>query len=155
MIGTEQCRVGIDLVEVAQVDASMARFGDRYLRRLFTPHELACARRGDAFDAQTLAARFAAKEATIKVLRPTGAQPAWTSIELRRLPSGACEIALSGTAADLAESAGITSMAVSVTHEAALAASVVVATCRPDRPDRPGQSDAPAPAADQQPERRS
>jgi holo-[acyl-carrier protein] synthase len=137
MTAAEQYRVGIDLVEVAQVDASMARFGDRYLHRLFTPHELACAQRGHTFDAQTLAARFAAKEATIKVLRPTGAQPAWTSIELRRLPSGSCEIALSGRAAAMAESAGITSMAVSVTHEASLAASVVVAACQPGAPAGP------------------
>jgi holo-[acyl-carrier protein] synthase len=143
MTETEPYRVGIDLVEVSQVDASMARFGDRYLYRLFTPHELACAKRGGSFDAQTLAARFAAKEATIKVLRPTGAQPAWTSIELRRLASGACEIALTGRAAAMAESAGITSWAVSVTHEASLAASVVVATCQPG---------AAAPAADHQQE---
>jgi holo-[acyl-carrier protein] synthase len=134
MIETEQYRVGIDLVEVAQVDASVTRFGDRYLHRLFTPHELDCAARGSAFDAQSLAARFAAKEATIKVLRPTGARPAWTSIELRRLPSGACEIALTGSAAAMAESAGITGLAVSVTHEASMAASVVVATCRPGAP---------------------
>jgi holo-[acyl-carrier protein] synthase len=141
MIEPEQYRVGIDLVEVTQVDASVARFGDRYLRRLFTPHELACARRGRSFDAPTLAARFAAKEATIKVLRPTGAHPAWTAIELRRLPSGACEIALTGTAAAMAQSAGITAMAVSVTHEASMAASVVVATCQPSAPApaaRPG-----------------
>jgi holo-[acyl-carrier protein] synthase len=127
VIENEQYRVGIDLVEVSQVADSMARFGPRYLNRLFTPHELSCARRGDTLDPQRLAARFAAKEATLKVLRPTGAQPSWQSIELRRLPSGACELALHDSAAALAESEGITSMAVSVTHEDTMAASVVVA----------------------------
>lgn len=127
-------RVGIDLVEVTQVADAVARFGGRYLNRVFTPHELACARRGDAYDARSLAARFAAKEATIKVLRPTGAQPAWQSMELRRLPSGSCEMALTGSAATMAEVEGITSLAVSVTHEATMAASVVVAKCHPVSP---------------------
>ena len=131
MIETEGYRVGIDLTDVSQVADAVARFGGRYLNRLYTTHELACARRGTTFDPQSLAARFAAKEATIKVLRPTGAQPPWTSIELRRLPTGACEIALSGPAAAMARSEGITSLAVSVTHEATMAASVVIATCRP------------------------
>jgi holo-[acyl-carrier protein] synthase len=131
MIDTAQYRVGIDLVQISQVADSMARFGPRYLNRVFTPHELSCARRRGALDPQVLAARFAAKEATLKVLRPTGAQPEWRSIELRRLPSGSCEMALTDTAAALAESEGITSMAVSVTHEETMAASVVVAFCRP------------------------
>jgi holo-[acyl-carrier protein] synthase len=134
MIETEGYRVGIDLTDVSQV-----------AHALYTPHELACARRGITFDPQSLAARFAAKEATIKVLRPTGAQPLWTSIELRRLPTGACEIALSGTAAAMARSEGITSLAVSVTHEATMAASVVIATCRPSAPSavngEPSQSE--------------
>jgi phosphopantetheine--protein transferase-like protein len=141
MSAAEPYRVGIDLIEVSQVADSMVRFGDRYLNRVFTPHELACARRGTRFDPSSLAARFAAKEATIKVLRPTGAQPDWRSIELRRLPSGSCEIALTSSAAVMAEAEGITSMAVSVTHEASMAASVVVAQCGPgpravDVPDR-------------------
>ena len=131
MIETEGYRVGIDLTDVGQVAHAVARFGGRYLNRLYTTHELACAQRGTTFDPQSLAARFAAKEATIMVLRPTGAQPPWTSIELRRLPTGACEIALSGTAAAMARAEGITSLAVSVTHEATMAASVVIATCRP------------------------
>jgi phosphopantetheine--protein transferase-like protein len=132
MIDNDQFRVGIDLVDVTQVADSVTRFGPRYLNRVFTGHELDCARRGSTFDPQSLAARFAAKEATIKVLRPTGAQPAWHSIELRRQPSGSCEMALTGTAAALAEAEGITSLAVSVTHEATLAASVVVAQCEPN-----------------------
>ena len=66
-------RVGTDLTCVADVASSIERFGDRYLRRLFTDHELDAT--GGA--PERLAARFAAKEATVKVLRPTGAQPDW------------------------------------------------------------------------------
>ena len=116
-------RVGTDLTRVADVAASIACFGDRYLRRLFTEHELAST--GAA--PERLAARFAAKEATVKVLRPAGAQPDWRSIEVRRDEVGACHLRLSGTAAAMARAAGITELAVSLTHEHDLAAAVVVA----------------------------
>jgi holo-[acyl-carrier protein] synthase len=121
-------RVGADLTCVSDVAASVARFGDRYLRRLFTEHELASSTGAPEVAAAKLAARFAAKEATIKVLRPAGAQPDWRSIEVRRDASGACHLHLTGTAAAMAEAAGITGLAVSLTHERDLAAAVVVAT---------------------------
>ena len=116
-------RVGTDLTRVADVAASIERFGDRYLRRLFTEHELATS--GGA--PERLAAKRAAKEATIKVLRPTGAQPDWRSIEVRRGASGACDLRLTGTAAVMAAEAGIAELAVSLTHEHDLAAAFVVA----------------------------
>jgi holo-[acyl-carrier protein] synthase len=121
-------RVGTDLACVSDVAASIDRFGDRYLRRLFTDHELASSTGAPEVAAAKLAARFAAKEAVIKVLRPAGAQPEWRSIEVRRDPSGACHLHLSGTAAAMADAAGITALAVSLTHERDVAAAVVVAT---------------------------
>jgi phosphopantetheine--protein transferase-like protein len=123
------CRVGVDLVHVSDVAQSVARFGPRYLNRVYTPHEIACATRRDQYDHGVLAARFAAKEAAIKVLRPDGSRPPWRDIEVRRLPSGACELHLTSSAASLARAQGITSTAVSVTHEGDTAASVVIATC--------------------------
>ena len=54
-----------------------------------------------------LAARFAAKEAAIKALRPAGPQPDWRSIEVRRDPEGWCDMHLTGEAARLAEIAGV------------------------------------------------
>ena len=75
-----------------------------------------------------LAARFAAKEATIKALRVDGAQPPWTSMEVRRHQSGWCEMHLSGKAARLAKTRGINQLAVSLSHEGDLAIAVVVAT---------------------------
>jgi holo-[acyl-carrier protein] synthase len=119
--------VGTDLVVVADVADSVARFGDRYLRRVFTDHEIETA--GGA--PERLAARFAAKEAAVKVLRPLDARPEWRSIEVVRHPSGACDIHLTGTAAAMASAAGITELAVSMTHEAGLAAAVVVANVAP------------------------
>jgi holo-[acyl-carrier protein] synthase len=62
-------RIGVDLVRVADVARSMVRFGSRYAKRVFTPGERNyCGEDGRAA-AEQFAARFAAKEATLKVLR--------------------------------------------------------------------------------------
>jgi holo-[acyl-carrier protein] synthase len=122
-------RVGLDLVDVSEVATSVRHFGDRYVRRVYTSHEIACCGGSTAVVVAGLAARFAAKEATIKVLRPVGHQPDWRSIEVRREAGGWCSISLSGHAAALAEQAGIADLAVSLTHEGGMAAAVVVANC--------------------------
>jgi holo-[acyl-carrier protein] synthase len=122
-------RVGSDVLSVQHVAESVARFGDRYLRRIYTDHEICSSTGSPPARAARLAARFAAKEATIKVLRPVGHQPDWRSIEVQRHAEGWCTMALSGHAATLAEQAGITDLAVSLTHEADVAAAVVVALC--------------------------
>jgi len=122
-------RVGMDLTSVAEVEDSVARFGDRYVRRIFTRHEIESCTQGDDVASSGLAARFAAKEATIKVLRPRQALPDYRSIQVRRHPEGWCEIELSGTAAEMAEAEGVRYLALSLTHEAGMAAAVVVAVC--------------------------
>lgn len=119
--------VGIDLTSVSQVRDSLRDFGDRYLHRVFTTTEIAdCAVSRDPVP--HLAARFAAKEATIKALRVDGAQPPWTSIEVRSHSSGWCDMHLTGRAARLAEHRGIDRLDVSLSHEGDLAVAVVVAT---------------------------
>jgi holo-[acyl-carrier protein] synthase len=142
-------RVGVDLVVVADVARSVRRFGDRYIDRIFTPHEIRCCRTPDraqgpstGYAVESLAARFAAKEATVKVLRPEGPRPDWRSIEVHRDPGGWCEIRLRGQAAQLAVDAGIAELAVSLTHESTMAAAVVVGMCSSgDRPvGRPAPS---------------
>jgi holo-[acyl-carrier protein] synthase len=77
--------------------------------------------------AARFAARFAAKEAVVKVLRPIDVRPDWKSIEVHRDPQGWCEINLCDLAHDLATRAGITALAVSLTHDGAYASAVVVA----------------------------
>jgi len=122
-------RVGADVAPVHQVAESVARFGDRYLRRVYTEHEIASCAGSPSVAAAGLAARFAAKEATIKVLRPLGHQPDWRSMEVRREQGGWCRMSLSGHAATLAHEAGIAEMEVSLTHDEDIAAAVVVALC--------------------------
>jgi holo-[acyl-carrier protein] synthase len=126
----------MDLVDVEEVAASVDRFGGRYLNRVFTSHEIASCPGVPAVAAAGLAARFAAKEATIKVLRPDGHQPDWRTMEVRRDPGGWCSMLLTGHAAVLADRAGIDEMTVSLTHQESVAGAVVVALCR-DSPDEP------------------
>jgi holo-[acyl-carrier protein] synthase len=130
--------VGVDLVDIAEVARSVKHFGDRYLRRVYTEHEISCCEGSPEVVASSLAARFAAKEATIKVLRPDGHRPDWRSIEVVRLPSGACKLRLHGSAAKLAVQRGLGPLALSMTHEAGLAAAVVVSGSAPmgDDPER-------------------
>ena len=97
--GGDSVRVGTDLCSVQDVADSVERYGDRYLRRVYTDHELEYCSSDPARSAERLAARFAAKEATVKVLRPNDARPDWRTIEVRRDPSGWCELSLTGSAA--------------------------------------------------------
>jgi holo-[acyl-carrier protein] synthase len=120
-------RIGIDLVLVSDVVDSRQRFGERYLRRLFTPDELAYCLSDDAQSAPRLAARFAAKEATRKALRLLDQGLDWKQIEVRRAPQGWCELQLHGETAELARSQHLESFSVSLSHEADYATAVVLA----------------------------
>lgn len=121
-------RVGIDLVSVDAVREALRIHGDRYLERLYTPQEIEDCSRGDAVSVEGLAARFAAKEATIKALRLRSSQGLdWRSIELVRHADGWTSLRLTGGAARLAASEGIGAFSVSVTHEDGLAAAIVLA----------------------------
>jgi phosphopantetheine--protein transferase-like protein len=125
-------RIGADVIEVDDIVDSVAAFGDRYLRRLYTPGELEVFVPNSRTAAARLAARFAAKEAMIKVLRPIEAPPDWRTIEVTRHLGGWCSLQLSGEAADLSDRIGIFNLAVSLTHESGMAAAVVVALCTTD-----------------------
>jgi holo-[acyl-carrier protein] synthase len=120
-------RVGIDLVAVSTVRDGLAEHGERYLRRVYTEREIADCGGLDKPDPLRLAARFAAKEAAMKALRVGDAAVPFSAIEVVRGPDGAPELELHGAAAELASIAGISSFAVSLTHEDAYASAVVVA----------------------------
>lgn len=122
-------RVGTDLVSVDTVRGSIETHAEHYLERVYTRRELQDCRTAEGINPERLAARFAAKEATIKVLRPRETGIPWNSIEVRRDPSGWVELELSGPAATLASAAGVTELSLSITHEGEFAAAVVVACC--------------------------
>lgn len=120
-------RVGIDLVSAESVRESIRAHGDRYLERVFSAAEVSDCRTAAAIDPERLAARFAAKEAAFKVLRVGDQAMRWRDVEVRRDSSGWVELSLSGHAATLASAAGISDLALSLTHEKGLAGAVVVA----------------------------
>jgi holo-[acyl-carrier protein] synthase len=128
-------RVGIDLCSAADVADAIDRFGDRYLTRVYTDDELGACTTDGHIEPERLAGRFAAKEAALKVLRPLETGLDLRSIEIERQPGGWCEINLTGTAAELAEQAGLGDLAVSLSHEHGLATAVVVAQAAVPSPD--------------------
>ena len=119
--------IGVDIVEVNRVEQAVVRWGDRFLRRVFTPAEIEyCAGR-----AQSLAARFAAKEAVSKALGTGWAPQAeheagwvdWIEIEVVRHNSGEPSVRLHGKAQARAQALGIAGwrLSMSHTHEHAVA----------------------------------
>jgi holo-[acyl-carrier protein] synthase len=121
-------QVGIDSVSVADVARSIERFGSRYVHRVFTEQEAAyCLAASAGVAAERFAVRFAAKEATLKALQPDTPSADWRSIEVRRRPSGSCEVVLHGETAALAARQGVESLALSMSHHADHATAVVVA----------------------------
>ena len=119
--------VGVDLVDVREIVASIALFGERYMRRVFTNDEIAYASAVPAEMGRRLGARFAAKEAALKTLRARDRGVGWTAIEVVFGVGGSPEILLSGAALDAARAAGIARLSVSLTHQGEWAAAVVVA----------------------------
>ncbi len=120
-------RVGIDLVSVDTVTESIRNHGERYLKRIYTDTELHDCQGAVGPTPERLAARFAAKEATLKVLRPADESIPWRDIEVVRHPSGWVELKLSGRAAVLAAAQGLGDLALSMSHEAGYATAVVAA----------------------------
>ena len=122
--GPPGLRVGMDMVSVADVQASIDAFGRRFVERLFSPVEQADAVSVPALKAQRLAARFAAKEAAIKAFGLSEAGVSWRELEVCRDARGACRLRLHGKAAALA---GVREAALSLSHQRGHAIAVVLA----------------------------
>ncbi len=110
---------GIDVIEVERIERALTRplTGERFRQRVFTPGEIAyCESRGRP-RFQSYAARFAAKEATMKAMGTGWNRNAgWHEIEVVRERGRRPTIALSGKAADFARSRKITAFHLSITH---------------------------------------
>ena len=108
--------IGIDLVEVSRIRALLERSGDRFKERVFTADEINyCDSCADA--AIHYAARFAAKEATVKALG-TGFTEGinWKDIEVRKNEKGAPSLCLHGRAAQVADGLGVRQTFLSLSH---------------------------------------
>lgn len=119
--------VGIDLQSIDVVRDSLARFGDRYRRRLYSDRELEECETNPENMANGLAVRFAAKEAVLKVLRPNDHIPSWRTIEIQLSPRGGPKVVLTGEAESLARQRGVEKMSLSVSLGREYAIATVIA----------------------------
>lgn len=112
--------IGLDAAEIDRIAEVLARHGDRFLRRVFTEGEIAyCQRHHDP--APSLAARFAAKEATMKALGTGAARGVgWRDIEVIR-SFGPPQLQLHGGAAMRFQALGAKSSLITLTHARDLA----------------------------------
>lgn len=119
--------IGSDLIEISRIEGSVARFGERFLHRVFTAEEIRYCRQKRYGMAESLAARFAAKEAGAKALG-TGISRgiSWLEIEVRRRPGEPPTLHWSGRALHRAEDLGARAVHLTLTHSRDAAMAVVV-----------------------------
>jgi holo-[acyl-carrier protein] synthase len=116
-------RCGIDMIENGRVEEGIARLGERFLNRFFTPGE-----RADCDDKPfRLAARLAGKEAVAKALGTGIGDVRWVEIEIRCGERGRPVLHLHGAAAELSQQMGLTEWDISLTHTAEYASAIAVA----------------------------
>ncbi len=120
---------GVDLIEIERLQGAVARHGDRFLKRVFTQHELA----ESQGKIPSLAARFAAKEAVAKALGCGIGPVSWQDIEIRRGHANRPELKLHGAAARLAEELSLQEWSISLSHSRDYAVAFVVAMGRSDQ----------------------
>ena len=116
--------VGIDVVPVDRFAAALQRTPSM-AARLFTPAELRT-QHGEPRTAESLAARFAAKEALAKALGAGGGMH-WTDAEVITDDAGRPSLVVTGTVAERAESLGVTRWHVSLSHDGGIASATVIA----------------------------
>lgn len=117
---------GIDVAEVPRIRGSIERFGDKFIRRIFTPGEIAYVeRKANRFE--RYAARFAAKEAGMKAIG-TGWKHGvtWQDFEVANLPSGKPTLRFHGVAARIADRLKVRNVSLSLTHTAEIGVAHVV-----------------------------
>ncbi len=112
--------LGIDIVKVERIRRTLERHGARFSRRVLTPSEQRYVRDRP----ETLAGRWAAKEAVSKVLGLGVRGIGWRDIEIERLPTGQPAVRLHGRAAARAEQLGMGRVAVSISHESDYAVAI-------------------------------
>lgn len=118
--------IGVDIVDIARIQALLDRYGERFLRRVYTEAETAYAMRG-ANKGERLAGRFAVKEAVMKALGTGKSQGIlWKDVETVRGRAGKPEVHLHGQAVKWAKLRGGGAVHVSITHDGGKAVAFVI-----------------------------
>jgi holo-[acyl-carrier protein] synthase len=118
---------GIDVIDIERIARSIARYGDHFLKRVYTPGEIIYCERKRRNAAESFAARFAAKEAAAKALGTgIGFGVTWREIEVGREPAGRPLLLLHGRAAEIAQAMGMRHCSLSITHTATQSMALVI-----------------------------
>jgi holo-[acyl-carrier protein] synthase len=118
--------LGIDIIEVARIQASYERFGDRFLNRILHPNEISYCL-SHKVPGPFLAARFAAKEAISKAFGTgIGAELGWHDMEVGRKPSGEPFTILHEGGQKLLQALGGRAVLISLSHTQNYATAVAV-----------------------------
>jgi holo-[acyl-carrier protein] synthase len=121
--------VGTDVVEIGRIEQALARFGERFARRILCEPELKRFS-GHRLPAAYLAKRFAAKEAFTKALGTGIHAPAnWHGVWVRNLPSGKPVLEFSENLAKLLNDKKILHSHLSLTDERGVAMATVILEC--------------------------
>jgi holo-[acyl-carrier protein] synthase len=108
--------IGVDLVDCARIEHSIQRFGERFLKRIFTEGEIAYCQ-SMKFPGRHFAARFAAKEALSKAFGTgIGKSMGWRDLDVQKRESGEPFVVLSGGAETMARARGVTNVWISLSH---------------------------------------
>ncbi|MCE2405639.1 MAG: holo-ACP synthase [Dehalococcoidia bacterium] len=113
---------GVDIIEIERIRQAFERWGDRFLRRIYTEGEASYCRGR----APNLAGRFAAKEAAMKALGTGLRGVGWKDIEVVRNQAGAPSVRLHGRAKVRAETLGVRELSLSLSHSRNYAVAFVV-----------------------------
>ena len=119
---------GVDIIEISRVKQVLERYGQRFLDRVYTAGEIAYCRGR----APNLAARFAAKEATMKALGTGVRGVGWKDIEVIRHESGAPSVLLHGRGKRRAQRLGVRDISLSLSHSREYAVAFVVIQREPE-----------------------
>ena len=108
--------IGVDIIECARIQRSIERFGDRFLRRVFTDGEIAYSM-AMKFPERHLAARFAGKEAVSKAFGTgIGKAVGWRNIDIQKKENGEPFLVFSGPAKAFAAERGVNSALITLSH---------------------------------------
>lgn len=116
---TSKYKIGSDICSIRRIEEVYDKFGERFLDRVLTPSEkrYVLSRKQKDDKLARLAGRFAAKEATSKVLGTGFIGLSWKEIEVVRLPSGAPQLTLSGRAQERARALKLEHFELTMSHE--------------------------------------
>jgi holo-[acyl-carrier protein] synthase len=118
--------IGIDIIEIARIEMAIARWGESFLRRVYTDIELGFCRK----KLSSLAARFAGKEAVIKALGAKNKGIGWREIEILSDSSGKPLVRLYGKAQNQANGLGLVNLAITLSHSKEYAIAFVTGETR-------------------------